>query len=59
MLRRNLGFEREIELAQAAALAPFAQMLSDGTNCGLHGRENSAAATALPITSELIDAAPA
>ena len=44
MLGGDLGLEREIELAQAAALAPFAQVIADRTD-GFHGDEDSAGRT--------------
>ena len=47
MLGRNLGIEREIELAEAAALPPFAQMIADGT-C-FHGGQDSAAGAPSPL----------
>jgi len=31
--RRDLGVDREVELAHATALAPFAQVISDRPDC--------------------------
>ena len=47
MLGRDLGIEREIELAQAAALPPFAQVIADGT-C-FHVGQDSAAEASSPL----------
>ena len=44
MPRRDLGVEREIELAEAAAAAPGAKLLADGEGLGLHGASLAAPA---------------
>jgi hypothetical protein len=47
--RRYLGVEREIELAQAAAAAPGADLLADGEWLGCHDAIPKAAAGAIPL----------
>ena len=51
MLGRDLGIAGEVELAQAPALAPRAQMIADRAHCLGHAADDSAAARPLPITS--------
>jgi hypothetical protein len=34
VLRGNLGFDGEVELAHAPPLPPFAQQMADGSRCG-------------------------
>jgi len=46
MLCRNLGFKREVELAQATALSPRAQMIADRED-GCHGAKIAQATTCL------------
>ena len=51
VLGRDLGLEREVELAHAPPLAPFAQQVADGLGLGHrdHGRSASMGTGALPL----------
>ena len=49
MPRRDFGVEREIELAEAAAAAPGAELLADGEGLGLHDGEPKAGRRAIPL----------
>jgi hypothetical protein len=57
--RRDLGVDRKIELAQMAALPPFAQVIADvkrlgsfgsrSGNMSVHGRKPSTRISCLPL----------